>query len=59
MFVVADEVYEFLVYDNNKFDRISTIPGMRERTLSVSSIGKTFNCTGWKIGWVIGNNNLK
>lgn len=53
--VVTDEVYEHLVYDDGaRHLPIATLPGMRERTLIVSSAGKTFNVTGWKVGWVCG-----
>lgn len=47
---VADEVYEHLVYDGAHIP-IATLPGMRERTITISSLGKTFSLTGWKIGW--------
>ncbi|MGW2475133.1 aminotransferase class I/II-fold pyridoxal phosphate-dependent enzyme [Streptomyces sp. NPDC001665] len=52
--VVTDEVYEHLVYDGGRHVSISSLPGMRERTLVVSSAGKSFNVTGWKIGWACG-----
>ena len=52
--VVADEVYEHLVFDGLPHVSIATLPGMRERTLVLSSGGKTFNTTGWKIGWMCG-----
>ena len=48
--VVTDEVYEHLVYDGEHIP-IATREGMRERTVTISSAGKTFSCTGWKIGW--------
>lgn len=51
LLVVADEVYEHLVYDGEHIP-IATLPGMRERTITISSGGKTFSFTGWKIGWV-------
>ncbi|GAA0469449.1 aminotransferase class I/II-fold pyridoxal phosphate-dependent enzyme [Streptomyces sp. NPDC046215] len=51
---VTDEVYEHLVYDGGQHRTLAALPGMRERTLTVSSAGKTFNVTGWKIGWVCG-----
>lgn len=51
--VVTDEVYEHLVFDGRHVP-VATLPGARERTLSISSGGKTFNTTGWKIGWVTG-----
>ncbi|WP_062210177.1 aminotransferase class I/II-fold pyridoxal phosphate-dependent enzyme [Streptomyces sp. NBRC 109706] len=56
--VLTDEVYEHLVYDGARHLPIATLPGMRERTLTVSSAGKTFNVTGWKVGWVSGPADL-
>ena len=50
--VVADEVYEHLVFDGRTHVPIATLPGMRERTVTISSAGKTFSVTGWKIGWL-------
>lgn len=52
--VVTDEVYEHLVFDGLEHVALSSLPGMRERTVVISSGGKTFNTTGWKIGWVCG-----
>jgi N-succinyldiaminopimelate aminotransferase len=54
LIVVADEVYEHLVFDGRVHTPIATLPGMRERTLTISSAGKTFSVTGWKIGWLCG-----
>ncbi len=53
---VTDEVYEHLVFSDAASPHcpLATLPGMRERTLRISSAGKTFSCTGWKIGWVSG-----
>src|SRR6266571_4657192 len=51
LLVVTDEVYEHLAFDVEHVPIVS-FPGMRERTVSVSSAGKTFSFTGWKIGWV-------
>ena len=55
-YAVTDEVYEHLVFTDAGTGHIplATLPGMRERTLRVSSAGKTFSCTGWKIGWASG-----
>ncbi|MFD2758377.1 pyridoxal phosphate-dependent aminotransferase [Gulosibacter faecalis] len=50
--VVTDEVYEHLAYDGLAHTPIATLPGMRERTVTISSGGKTFSTTGWKVGWV-------
>jgi len=52
--VVADEVYEHLLFDGRTHTPIATLPGMKERTLRISSAAKTFNCTGWKVGWISG-----
>ncbi len=49
--VISDEVYEHLVFDERRHTPIATLPGMRERTITISSAGKTFSVTGWKIGW--------
>jgi N-succinyldiaminopimelate aminotransferase len=54
LIVVTDEVYEHLVFDGRTHIPISTLPGMADRTLTISSGGKTFNTTGWKIGWMTG-----
>ncbi|GAB3493850.1 pyridoxal phosphate-dependent aminotransferase [Nocardiopsis coralliicola] len=51
---VTDEVYEHLVYDGAEHVPLATLPGMAERTLAISSVGKTFSVTGWKTGWVTG-----
>ena len=57
LLVVTDEVYEHLAFDQPHIP-ISTLPGMAERTLTISSAGKTFSFTGWKIGWVTGPSEL-
>jgi N-succinyldiaminopimelate aminotransferase len=51
---VTDEVYEHLVFDGREHVPLATLPGMAERTLTISSAGKTFSLTGWKIGWATG-----
>jgi N-succinyldiaminopimelate aminotransferase len=51
LIVITDEVYEHLVYDGVHIP-MASLPGMRERTVTISSAGKTFSVTGWKIGWV-------
>src|SRR5215208_785641 len=50
---ISDEVYEHLVFDGEHMP-LATLPGMAERTLTVSSLGKTFSVTGWKTGWACG-----
>jgi N-succinyldiaminopimelate aminotransferase len=54
LLVVSDEVYEHLVYDGRRHLPLATYPGMAERTITISSAAKMFNCTGWKIGWACG-----
>jgi N-succinyldiaminopimelate aminotransferase len=54
---VTDEVYEHLVFDGTHTPLIS-LPGMGDRTVSISSAGKTFSFTGWKVGWVTGSPEL-
>ncbi|HLN86685.1 MAG TPA: aminotransferase class I/II-fold pyridoxal phosphate-dependent enzyme [Candidatus Limnocylindrales bacterium] len=51
---ITDEVYEHILYDDAMHTRLAMLPGMHERTLTISSLGKTFSVTGWKIGWAIG-----
>ena len=57
LIVVTDEVYEHMAYDV-AHRPIATLPGMRERTLTISSAGKTFSFTGWKVGWATGPAHL-
>jgi aspartate/methionine/tyrosine aminotransferase len=57
VFVIADEVYEEITFGKPHL-RIATLPGMWERTLTLSSLGKTFSLTGWKLGWAIGPPHL-
>ncbi|UUV35745.1 pyridoxal phosphate-dependent aminotransferase [Amycolatopsis roodepoortensis] len=58
LIAITDEVYEHLVFDDAEHLPLATFPGMRDRTISISSAGKTFNCTGWKIGWVCASPEL-
>ncbi|GAA0956984.1 aminotransferase class I/II-fold pyridoxal phosphate-dependent enzyme [Frigoribacterium faeni] len=56
--IVTDEVYEHLLFDGRVHTPISTLPGAAERTVTISSGGKTFSATGWKIGWLSGPADL-
>ncbi|QOV42054.1 pyridoxal phosphate-dependent aminotransferase [Streptomyces chromofuscus] len=58
LLVVTDEVYEHLVFDDAEHVPLATFPGMRERTVSISSAGKTYSFTGWKVGWVTSSPGL-
>jgi N-succinyldiaminopimelate aminotransferase len=51
---ITDEVYEHILYDGVSHTRLAMLPGMAERTLTISTLGKTFSVTGWKIGWALG-----
>jgi N-succinyldiaminopimelate aminotransferase len=55
LLVITDEVYEHLVFDEAEHIPLVSFPGMRERTVSIGSAGKTFSFTGWKVGWVTGS----
>ncbi|WP_189325603.1 pyridoxal phosphate-dependent aminotransferase [Streptomyces flaveus] len=52
LLVVTDEVYEHLVFDEAEHIPLATLPGMRNRTVTIGSAGKSFSFTGWKVGWV-------
>ena len=56
--VISDEVYEHLTFADALHIPMATLPGMFERTVTISSGGKSFNSTGWKIGWVYGHPDL-
>ena len=58
LIVICDEVYEHLTFDDADHLPLATFPGMRERTVRISSAGKTFSVTGWKIGWVLATREL-
>ena len=51
--VISDEVYSQILFDGARHLPIATLPGMRERTITIDSMGKTFSVTGWKVGWAI------
>jgi N-succinyldiaminopimelate aminotransferase len=57
LLVISDEVYEHMVFDGEHVP-IASLPGMRERTVAISSAAKTFSFTGWKIGWVTATRDL-
>eukprot|EP01041_Mallomonas_annulata_P010216 gene10216-21294_t len=56
--VITDEVYENLIFDNKIHTRFATLPHMWNRTITITSAGKTFSITGWKVGWAIGPQHL-
>ncbi|WP_275571530.1 pyridoxal phosphate-dependent aminotransferase [Mycolicibacterium vanbaalenii] len=58
LLVITDEVYEHLVFDGRRHRPLADYPGMAGRTITISSAGKMFNVTGWKIGWACGPSDL-
>jgi len=58
LLAVTDEVYEHLVFDGGEHVPLASFPGMRERTVAISSAGKTFSVTGWKVGWTCASPEL-
>ncbi|MCB0006894.1 MAG: aminotransferase class I/II-fold pyridoxal phosphate-dependent enzyme [Anaerolineales bacterium] len=55
---VSDEVYEYILFDGQQHQLMAQIPGMADRSITISSLGKTFSTTGWKIGWTIASPEL-
>ena len=53
---VCDEVYEYMIFDQSPMHRMANIHNMANRTITISSAGKTFGVTGWKVGWIIADN---
>lgn len=51
LYLISDEVYEYLTFDNIKHSPIASLKGMQDRVITISSAGKTFGATGWKVGW--------
>tara|TARA_B110000495_G_scaffold97357_1_gene84222 strand:- start:1663 stop:2262 length:600 start_codon:yes stop_codon:yes gene_type:complete len=58
LLVVTDEVYEHMTYDGTRHVPLATLPGMAERTVTISSGGKSYGLTGWKVGWAHGPTEL-
>ncbi|MDF1704765.1 MAG: pyridoxal phosphate-dependent aminotransferase [Aeromicrobium sp.] len=52
--VISDEVYEHLTFDGVRHRPLATVPGLTDRTVTISSAGKSFSVTGWKVGWATG-----
>ncbi len=57
-FVITDEVYEHIIYEPYKHTYMSTLPGMKERTIICNSLSKTYSITGWRLGYVIANEDV-
>ena len=50
---ITDEIYEHIIYDGARHTSMATAPGMRERTITINGISKTYSVTGWRVGWAI------
>jgi aspartate/methionine/tyrosine aminotransferase len=55
---VTDEIYEHILYDGAKHVSIASLPGMREQTVTINSVSKTYSLTGWRVGWAIASKEL-
>jgi aspartate aminotransferase len=58
LYVISDEIYEKLVFDGRKHESIGSLPGMAERTLTVNGLSKAYAMTGWRLGWLVGPENI-
>lgn len=58
IYVITDEVYEHIIYEPYKHTYMATLPGMQERTIMCSSLSKTYSITGWRLGYVIANQEI-
>jgi aspartate aminotransferase len=58
LYVIADEIYEKLVFDGRSHISIGALPGMAERTLTVNGMSKAYAMTGWRLGWLVGPTNI-
>jgi aminotransferase len=56
--VLSDEIYEHITFDGTGHVPIASLPGMRERTITINSLSKTYSVTGWRIGWALGPRHL-
>jgi aminotransferase len=56
LFVFSDEIYEYFLFDNNRHISMATLPGMADRTITISGFSKTFSITGWRIGYLAASN---
>jgi len=55
---ITDEIYEHILYDSTKHISIASLPGMRDQTITINSISKTYSLTGWRVGWAIASASL-
>ena len=57
-YAITDEIYEHILYDDEKHISLATIPGMENRTITINSISKTYSVTGWRVGWAIAEESI-
>ena len=57
-FVITDEIYEHIIYDGRTHHPLALLPGMRDRTITISGLSKTFSVTGWRLGYVVAPHDL-
>lgn len=57
-FAVTDEIYEYILYDDEKHISIASLEGMKERTVTINSISKSYSVTGWRVGWAIAKKEI-
>lgn len=57
-YAITDEIYEHIIYDGCKHISLASLPGMRERTITINSISKTYSVTGWRVGWAIADKKI-
>ncbi|HET7545795.1 MAG TPA: aminotransferase class I/II-fold pyridoxal phosphate-dependent enzyme [Polyangiaceae bacterium] len=58
LYLITDEIYEYFLYDGHEHVSLATLPGMRERTLTIGGFSKTFSITGWRIGYLVATAEL-
>ena len=58
VYAVTDEIYENIVYDGMKHISIASLPGMKDRTITINSLSKTYSVTGWRVGWAIASEEI-
>lgn len=58
VYAITDEIYEHILYDNEKHISLASLPGMKNRTITINSISKTYSVTGWRVGWAIAEEKI-
>jgi aspartate/methionine/tyrosine aminotransferase len=58
VYAITDEIYEHIIYDGNSHISIASLPGMRDRTITINSASKTYSVTGWRVGWAIASEKI-